>query len=88
MTTLERERQLDHLLDVAIASFDIPDSMYELAVSRYQDIGRWLSECADQRGTTGDIYPQGSFRLGTVVRPIGPKVEFLVTRGFRVGTGE
>ena len=83
MTILERERQLDHLLDVAIASFDIPDSMYELAVRRYEDIGRWLSACAEQRGTTGDVYPQGSFRLGTVVRPIGPKVQYDIDMVYR-----
>ena len=83
MTILQRERQLDHLLDVAIAAFDIPDSMYELAVSRYRDIGRWLSGCAEQRGTTGDVYPQGSFRLGTVVRPIGPKVQYDIDMVYR-----
>lgn len=72
----ERERHIDQLIDVAIASFDIPDSMYELAVRRYEDVGRWLSGCAERRGTTGDVYPQGSFRLGTVVRPIGPKDQY------------
>ncbi len=76
MMISERERQLDMLLDGAIASFDIPDSMYELAVSRYDDLGRWLSECSERRGTSGDVYPQGSFRLGTVVRPIGDKDQY------------
>lgn len=76
MMISERERQLDMLLDGAIASFDIPDSMYELAVSRYDGLGRWLSECSERRGTSGDVYPQGSFRLGTVVRPIGGKDQY------------
>ena len=83
MTVAERERQLDQLLDVAIASFDIPDMMYELAVSRYEDVGRWLSGRAEQRGTTGDVYPQGSFRLGTVVRPIGPKDQYDIDMVYR-----
>ncbi len=72
----ERERQLDQLLEAAIASFDIPDSLHELAVRRYEDVGRWLSDRADERGVTGDVYPQGSFRLGTVVRPIGPRDQY------------
>ncbi len=83
MTTTERERQLDQLLNVAIASFDIPDRMYELAVSRYEDVGRWLSGRAEQRGTTGDVYPQGSFRLGTVVRPIAPKDQYDIDMVYR-----
>ena len=83
MMISERERQLDQLLNVAIASFDIPDSMYELAVRRYEHVGRWLSGCAEQRGTTGDVYPQGSFRLGTVVRPIGPKDQYDIDMVYR-----
>ena len=83
MTVTERERQLDQLLDVAIASFDIPDRLYELAVNRYEDVGQWLSGRAEQRGTTGDVYPQGSFRLGTVVRPIGPKDQYDIDMVYR-----
>ena len=77
------ERQLDLLLDAAIASFDIPDSMYELAVNRYEDVGRRLSECSERRGTSGDVYPQGSFRLGTVVRPIGDKDQYDIDMVYR-----
>ena len=83
MMISERGRQLDNLLDSAIASFDIPDSMYELAVRRYEDVGRCLSVCAERRGTTGDVYPQGSFRLGTVVRPIGPKDQYDIDMVYR-----
>ena len=72
----ERERQLDELLEAAIKSFDIPDDRYELAVRRYEDVGWWLSDAADQRGTGGAVYVQGSFRLGTVTRPIGSRDEY------------
>ena len=86
--TSERQFQLDQLIDVAIASFDIPDTMYELAVRRYEDVGFWLSRCAEQRGTTGEVYPQGSFRLGTVVRPIGPKDQYDIDMVYRRDVGK
>ena len=50
---------------------DIPPSKYQQAVERYESVGKWLEQgnyqyCHD----TPSIYTQGSFRLGTVVRPI------------------
>lgn len=79
----ERTRSLDKLLDTAIGSFDIPDELYELAVRRYEDVGGWLSECAERRGSTGEVYTQGSFRLGTVVRPITENDEYDVDLVYR-----
>ena len=50
---------------------DIPPSKYQQAVDRYQAVGKWLSDCDyDGCDDSPAIYPQGSFRLGTVVRPI------------------
>ena len=68
--SLTRQQQLDQLLEAAIASIDIPDHLHELAVGRYEQLGRWLSHRAWRRGLAVDMYPQGSFRLGTVVRPV------------------
>ena len=79
----ERTRSLDKLLDTAIGSFDIPDELYELAVRRYEDVGGWLSECSERRGSTGEVYTQGSFRLGTVVRPITEHDEYDVDLVYR-----
>ena len=62
---------LSQLLDKIAESLDIPDSLYEDAVVRYEDVAAWLTEercpfaCHNPRA-----YVQGSFRLGTVVRPI------------------
>ena len=72
----ERNRTLDQLLNAAIGSFDIPDELHELAVRRYEDVGQWLSERSELRGSSGDVYTQGSFRLGTVVRPISEKDQY------------
>jgi len=59
------------LLDEIAAELDIPPSKYAQAVQRYTSVGEWLcgddnSDCMDDP----DVYPQGSFRLGTIVRPL------------------
>jgi len=73
--TVDRDRYSRFLEKVA-EDLDIPPGKYQDAVDRYQSVGRWLEEgeypdCA----TEPSIYPQGSFRLGTVVRPIRGGVE-------------
>lgn len=62
---------VDTLLCQVAEELDIPPSKYQEAVERYEAVGRWL-ERGEYPGTTGmpAIYPQGSFRLGTVVRPL------------------
>jgi hypothetical protein len=76
MLTTDRETQLDRLLGTAIADFDIPDDVYQRAVGRYGDVGAWLSEYWSASTADGIVYPQGSFRLGTVVQPINPHDEY------------
>ena len=63
-------------LEEVAQTIDIPPSKYQQAVDRYQSVGQWLEsgEYQDCVGEPG-IYPQGSFRLGTVVRPIRAGVE-------------
>jgi hypothetical protein len=63
------EELLSALLLGTVEELDIPPDLYRLAVARYQDVGQWLSWHAGS-GPAWDIYPQGSFRLGTVVRPL------------------
>ena len=63
-------------LENVAEGIDIPPTKYQDAVDRYQAVGRWL-EVGEYPATLDDpsIYPQGSFRLGTVVRPIRGGVE-------------
>jgi hypothetical protein len=62
------ETQLSTLLATGAETLDIPPHLRQAAVGRYEDVGNWL---ADHTGTRTRIYPQGSFRLGTVVQPVG-----------------
>lgn len=60
-----------------IQKLEIPDSAYEKAEERYKDIGRWLGrEDSSCRHFAPYIFPQGSFRLGTVIRPSNSNDDF------------
>lgn len=67
---IDKTRYPEFLERVA-RDIDIPPHKYRDAVQRYQAVGRWLED-GEYPGCSGElaIYPQGSFRLGTVVRPI------------------
>ncbi|MFY1661175.1 cyclic GMP-AMP synthase DncV-like nucleotidyltransferase [Micromonospora sp. WMMD1274] len=67
------EEMLSMLLDGAVETLDISPHLHQLAVDKYEEVGSWLAE----HGTPDwRIYPQGSFRLGTVVRPNTPTGEY------------
>jgi hypothetical protein len=62
---------ISELLTGAVESLDIPDHLQSAAVREYEHVGNWLAAHADPGGQGWLIYPQGSFRLGTVVLPEG-----------------
>ena len=77
MYTEEQKKQFSQILENIGASLDIPESKYEQAVARYRSVGNWL----DANDSTLHIhkpviYPQGSFRLGTVVKPLNNRDEY------------
>lgn len=67
------EQMLSMLLDGAVETLDIPPDLQQVAIERYEEVGTWLAEHGGYRCR---IYPQGSFRLGTVVRPAGGTGEY------------
>lgn len=73
--TIDKDKYSRFLEKVA-EDIDIPPGKYQDAVDRYQSIGLWLEdgEYPDCSGEPS-IYPHGSFRLGTVVRPIRGGIE-------------
>lgn len=69
--------ELSDLLSNAALALDIPDFIYEDATLKFEDVGIWLaSEDSRLKLYSPEIYPEGSFRLGTVVRPISEEDEF------------
>ncbi len=76
MTTGTRD-QLSDLLEQVARSLDIPDNVHEEAVRKYDELGHWLEEKDKEQGRREPrIYPQGSFLLGTVVRPISDEADY------------
>ena len=67
------EEIISFLFTSAITQLDISTELYELAVLKYEEVGNWLGKTG---GPGWEIYPQGSFRLGTVVRPAGEQAEY------------
>lgn len=60
-----------YLFDHLLAEIDLPERAYELAEKRYTDLGEYLTreESAIARFDP-HVAPQGSFRLGTAIRPL------------------
>lgn len=48
-----------------VEQLDVSPSLHKNAVEKYKNLANFLSE----KGLEADIYPQGSFALGTIVRP-------------------
>lgn len=64
--------QLDDLLDRIGVKLQISETRYNLAVSRYETIGEWLrAEASPIARFKPTIYPQGSLRIQTTVKPRG-----------------
>jgi hypothetical protein len=75
--TDERKRKFNKFLEYLSDSLDIPENMYVEAEARYKAVGDWLrKEGSPLVLFEPDIYPQGSFRLGTVVKPISDADEY------------
>ncbi len=71
------KKQLTEYLAKLAEILDIPEHLHDDAVLKYEDIGEWLAkEDSELRNYAPEIYPQGSFRLGTVIRPISDKDEY------------
>ncbi len=70
-------KEFSTLLEVIAKELDIPESYFKQAVERYESIGEWLER--DKSIVTQfrpEIYPQGSFLLGTVTKPVSDLDEY------------
>ena len=63
-TDVIKERKKDVL--TIVEGLDITTTMYNNAVEKYKSITKFLEE----KGVTAHLYPQGSFAIGTVVKPL------------------
>lgn len=70
----DKERLLDSYLTKIAENLDISTTMREKAERSYRAVGEWLGDCSDDSDVK--IMPQGSFYLGTVIRPVSDKDEY------------
>lgn len=66
-------RALGHFIEL----IEIPQHYYKLACKRYESLADWFHrEEGSIAGFNPGVSPQGSFRLGTVIRPLTPDEEY------------
>lgn len=78
----------NQIIEALVAALEIPPSYYEKAHDRYKDLGDWF--CRKESTTYSynpRIYGQGSFRLGTVIRPLHEKESYDLDIGCRLEAG-
>jgi len=64
-------------LELLVEALDVPPSLYERAVKRHHSLGEWLCRDASRlKQFNPTVSPQGSFRHGTVVRPLVANAEY------------
>ncbi|MCO6496839.1 MAG: nucleotidyltransferase [Chitinophagaceae bacterium] len=74
MLTTEQKQQFSDILEELGKTLDITETQYETAVKSYEAVGNWLAkEDSTLALYSPEILPQGSFMLGTMVKPINDK---------------
>jgi hypothetical protein len=66
------QSELDRLLLIAAESLDLPPGKHKDATDKYEAVGRYLAENdSPLKIYSPQVYPHGSFALGTIVKPLG-----------------
>lgn len=71
-----------------LEAIDVPPSAYEKAEARYKSVYKWLAS-ADAKSSlySPHVYSQGSFRLGTVIKPVAEDGDYDLDLGCRLRSG-
>ena len=63
-----------NLLNTIVDSLEISETTMQLATKRYTNLGEWLDRDESSiKKYEPKIYPQGSIKLGTAIKPINPE---------------
>lgn len=75
--------QKKSILVEMVDQLDLPQYVVKKTVHRYESLGEWFDR---EKSTLKDvdIFPQGSFALGTTIRPINDKEEYDLDMGCKV----
>jgi len=70
-------KHIEELLEDLVHALQVPESRYEAAERSYHSVGSWLQRNGSHVQTANpQVYIQGSFQLGTVIRPISEDEEY------------
>lgn len=70
-------KHTEEILEDLAAYLQVPPSRYEAAERSYKSVGEWLHrEQSSIRDADPDVYIQGSFQLGTAIRPASAKEDY------------
>lgn len=82
------DNQNSEVLKSILEKIELPNSAYERAEKRYKDIGEWLhrseSNCIEY---DPKVFSQGSFRLGTAIRPDSDDEQYDLDMGCNLQQG-
>ena len=71
MIKQKRHQEINILLEKLVEEISVSDTKYEEAKNSYETVGEWLSDSNSMLAKyEPKIYPQGSFALGTAIKPI------------------
>jgi len=73
---LERKAHVVGYLEELCATIELTSSQLNRIETSYRAVGDHLVDCVALEGFVPRIFPQGSVRLGTTVRPIAPTQHF------------
>lgn len=73
----DTKKQLSQFFRKLADSLNISESRYKQAEERYQSVGKWLGRTESSVAAYNPtIFPQGSIRLGTIIKPIDDSEEY------------
>ena len=68
------KQQINDLFSRVLQDLDISSEMFNKARTEYEALGAWIDK--ESKEYEVSIYPQGSFALGTVIKPISGKDDY------------
>lgn len=68
------KEQVNDLYERIVKTIDITEELFETAEKEYLDMGNWIDKQTPEYSVS--IYPQGSFALGTVVKPFDDRDDY------------
>lgn len=77
VTDITITQQAEEYLSALAEELEIPESRYDQAVESYKSLGAWFHRPASTVRNFGpDVFVQGSFRLGTAIRPLNDAEQY------------